>query len=125
MHEMSELSTRKSLNSAILLGDGSKWFIASFGFIWQTRMAPQTVTTGEAAERLGVAPATIQRWVNAGLVIAERTMGGHRRIPIAEVRRLLASSRPASLPGSAAQFLDVLLSGRPHEIKAALFAIRQ
>jgi excisionase family DNA binding protein len=90
-----------------------------------TRMADQTVTTGEAAQRLGVAPATIQRWVNAGLVIAERTMGGHRRIPIAEVRRLLASSRPTSLTGSAAGFLDVLLSGRPNEIKAALFAIRQ
>ena len=89
------------------------------------KMAQQTVTTGEAAERLGVAPATIQRWVNAGLVIAERTMGGHRRIPIAEVRRLLASNRPTSLTGSAAAFLDVLLSGRPHEIKAALFAVRQ
>ena len=88
-------------------------------------MADQTVTTGEAAKRLGVAPATIQRWVNAGLVMSERTMGGHRRIPIAEVRRLLACSRPTTLAGSAAEFLDVMLSGGPREIKAALFAIRQ
>jgi len=88
-------------------------------------LANLTVTTGEAAERLGVAPATIQRWVNAGLVIAERTAGGHRRIPIAEIRRLLASSRPTSPLGSATAFLEILLSGRPHEIKAALLAVRQ
>jgi excisionase family DNA binding protein len=88
-------------------------------------MVPQTVTTGEAAKRLGVAPATIQRWVDAGLVIAERTHGGHRRIPIAELRRLIASNRPTNLLGPVANLVEVLLTGRSREIRVALLAIRQ
>src|SRR3954451_10634185 len=88
-------------------------------------MIPQTVTTGEAAKRLGVAPATIQRWVDAGLVIAERTHGGHRRIPIAELRRLIASNRPTNLLGPVANLVEVLLTGRSREIRVALLAIRQ
>jgi excisionase family DNA binding protein len=86
---------------------------------------PHTVTTGEAAKRLGVAPATIQRWVDAGLLFAERTHGGHRRIPIAELRRLIAASRPASLSGPMADFLEILLTGQPREIRVALVAARQ
>jgi len=85
----------------------------------------QSVSTGEAAKRLGVAPVTIQRWVDAGLLLAERTPGGHRRINIAELRRLMAASGPAALPGPVANLVEALLSYRPHEIKAALLAARQ
>jgi len=88
-------------------------------------MIPQTVTTGQAAIRLGVAPATIQRWVDAGLVIAERTRGGHRRIPIAELRRLIASNRPANLLAPMADLVEALLTGQPREIRVALLAARQ
>ncbi len=87
-------------------------------------MDSQYVTTGEAAKRLGVAPATIQRWVDAGAVSAERTLGGHRRIPIAELRRLVASQRPAKLTGSVANLVDVLLTGQTRAIKDALLVAR-
>jgi len=89
-------------------------------------MAPsQTVSTGEAAKQLGVAPVTIQRWVDAGVLSAERTPGGHRRINIAELRRLMAASRPAALPGPVTNLVDILLKYRPREIRAALLAARQ
>jgi excisionase family DNA binding protein len=89
-------------------------------------MAPShSVSTGEAAKRLGVAPATIQRWVDAGLLLAERTPGGHRRIHIAELRRLMAASRPAALSGPVTNLVDALLTYRPREIRAALLAARQ
>ena len=42
-------------------------------------MGEMMVSAGEAARRLGVAPATIQRWVDSGVLHAERTPGGHRR----------------------------------------------
>ena len=88
-------------------------------------MAPQTVTTGEAAMRLAVAPATIQRWVDAGLMIAERTQGGHRRIPVSEIRRLIAANRPTNLSGPVADFIQVLMTGRPRDIRVALLAAKQ
>ena len=56
----------------------------------------ETVSAGEAARRLGVAAATIQRWVDKGLLHAERTPGGHRRIHVAELRRLIAAT-PAAM----------------------------
>lgn len=87
-------------------------------------MAGMMVSAGEAARRLGVAPATIQRWVDGGLLRAERTPGGHRRIPVAELRRLIAASRPQEPSGPLAHWLAVLLSGDPAKVKAALIASR-
>ncbi len=71
------------------------------------------VSAGEAARRLGVAPATIQRWVDGGLLHAERTPGGHRRIPVAELRRVIAASRRHDQSGPLTDWLDVLLTGDP------------
>ena len=48
------------------------------------------LTTGEAAERLGVGLTTIKRWIQLGLLRAARTPGGHWRIPADEVERLHA-----------------------------------
>lgn len=84
-----------------------------------------TVSAGEAARRLGVAPITIQRWVDRGILHAERTPGGHRRIYVTELRRLIAESRPAELSGPLASWLDVLMAGDPHSIKSALATGRQ
>ncbi len=88
-------------------------------------MSEQMVSAGEAARRLGVAPATIQRWVDSGVLHAERTPGGHRRIYVTELRRLIAASRPAELSGLLAEWCDVLMTGDPARIKAALIASRQ
>jgi len=83
------------------------------------------VSAGEAARRLGVAPATIQRWVDSGVLHAERTPGGHRRIYVTELRRLIAANRPAEFSGPLADWFDVLMTGDPIKVKAALIASRQ
>jgi excisionase family DNA binding protein len=88
-------------------------------------MSDQMVSAGEAARRLGVAPATIQRWVDSGVLHAERTPGGHRRIYVTELRRLIAASRPVELSGLLAEWCDVLMAGDPAKVKAALIASRQ
>jgi len=88
-------------------------------------MSSPTVSAGEAARRLGVAPATIQRWVDSGVLHAERTPGGHRRIYVTEVRRLIAAARPAMLSGPLADWLAALLSGDPRKVRAALLAARE
>jgi excisionase family DNA binding protein len=88
-------------------------------------MNEQMVSAGEAARRLGVALATIQRWVDSGVLHAERTPGGHRRIYVTELRRLIAASRPVELSGLLAEWCDVLMAGDPAKVKAALIASRQ
>ena len=48
------------------------------------------MTTREAGEKLGVAVRTVQLWVEAGLLPAWRTAGGHRRIARGAVEALMA-----------------------------------
>jgi excisionase family DNA binding protein len=84
-----------------------------------------TISAGEAARRLGVAPATIQRWVDRGVLNAERTPGGHRRVYVTEVRRLIAANRTGALSPPLAEWLDVLMAGDPRRIRSALLAARQ
>lgn len=56
-------------------------------------------STTEAAELLGVAPKTIQVWVEAGALEAWKTVGGHRRIVMSSIERMLAE-RGRALPSS-------------------------
>jgi excisionase family DNA binding protein len=51
------------------------------------------MTTREAGETLGVAVRTVQLWVEAGVLPAWRTAGGHRRIARSAVEKLLAERR--------------------------------
>lgn len=88
-------------------------------------MSAMMVSAGEAARRLGVAPATIQRWVDKGVLHAERTPGGHRRIHVTELRRLIAAGRPAKLSGQLAHWFDVLMTGDSAKVRAALIASRR
>lgn len=55
-------------------------------------------TTREAAERLGVSLRTAQLWVENGLLEAWKTEGGHRRISVASLERLLATPRAKAAP---------------------------
>jgi 8-oxo-dGTP pyrophosphatase MutT (NUDIX family) len=61
-------------------------------------MSGRHVTTGKAAEALGVSLTTLQRWAHLGLVTpALRTAGGHFRWDIDDLRRQLrAMDRTAS-----------------------------
>ncbi len=46
-------------------------------------------SVSQAALRLGVCVRTIHRWDRAGKLHCFRTVGGHRRIPLSEINRLL------------------------------------
>lgn len=53
---------------------------------------------GQAAELLGVTVETLRRWEADGRLVTHRSGGGQRRVPIAEVSRLLAERRRATTP---------------------------
>lgn len=52
-----------------------------------------TYRIGEAAQILGVRVETLRRWERVGKLTTARTSGGQRRVPAAEVARLLAEGR--------------------------------
>ena len=51
------------------------------------------LTLGKASQLLGVHPTTLRAWVDAGLVRAFLTPGGHRRFQLAELREFLNRRR--------------------------------
>ncbi len=59
------------------------------------------LTLKEAAERLGVHPATLRRWADQGDVQVRLTPGGHRRFPLSEIERLGRPKAESSGVGSA------------------------
>lgn len=72
----------------------------------------------EAATRLGVSYSAFKQWIYRGSVRTVRTSGGHHRVPLSEVDRLLAQgplpsarAETATRPGNARGVL-VALSGR-------------
>jgi len=55
------------------------------------RSGTERLTTGEAAELCGVATDTVLRWVKSGRLRAEKTAGGHYRIPASEIAPLIGT----------------------------------
>lgn len=53
------------------------------------------ISLSEAGRVLGVSPATVRRWGDAGRLKVFTTPGGHRRFSRAALERLLPSERPA------------------------------
>jgi excisionase family DNA binding protein len=55
-------------------------------------------TTREAADRLGVSLRTAQLWVDSGILEAWKTEGGHRRISLTSVERLMQEKTATAPP---------------------------
>jgi molybdopterin-binding protein len=51
------------------------------------------IRMGQAAEMLGVSVETLRRWEQDGRMRTQRSEGGQRLVPLAEVTRLLAERR--------------------------------
>ncbi len=76
----------------------------------------------EAARRLGVSYPTLKQWIYRKKIRTVRTAGGHHRVPLPEIDRLLFQKAPAAsaahrpLPASAAAAsatgLGTFISGR-------------
>jgi diguanylate cyclase (GGDEF)-like protein/excisionase family DNA binding protein len=85
-----------------------------------------TVTLGEAALACGVSASTVRRWADTGRIAVVRTSGGHRRFPVAELRRLNGevAARPTVrtvvLPADALPALGAVLSSAAGELSAAV-----
>lgn len=68
----------------------------------------ELMTTRQAGDALGVAVRTVQLWVEAGVLPAWRTAGGHRRIARSAVEQLMAEraqviARPTMKPHAGAE----------------------
>jgi len=59
--------------------------------------AAQSLRIGQAAEMLQVSVETLRRWESESRLKVERSAGGQRLVPIAEVTRLLAEKRAQAL----------------------------
>ena len=69
------------------------------------------LTTRQAAIRLGFSLGTVQNMVESGALEAWKTSGGHRRIPVASIEKLLARRRNLT-PGAqdAGAPIDILIA---------------
>ena len=72
------------------------------------------LTVREASEQLGVAYSTLKQWIYKGRVRTVRTIGGHHRISVNELNRLLArrGMLPSKKRRKPAAGVLVALSGR-------------
>jgi excisionase family DNA binding protein len=57
----------------------------------------QWLTPAEVAALFGVHPKTVTRWAKSRRLAFIRTLGGHRRYRLSDVRKLLSES-PAQIP---------------------------
>lgn len=58
-------------------------------------MDNQLLTTSQAAIRLCVTSMSVRRYIDAGLISYILTAGGHYRIPLSEIERLMEQGRNA------------------------------
>jgi excisionase family DNA binding protein len=76
-------------------------------------MEHNTITTAQAAKRLGVSPQTVQKWVDAGFLPAWKTVGGHRRLDADAVDRMVVSRRSPAFAADARKPSILLVEDNP------------
>ena len=84
------------------------------------------LTTTEAAEVAAVAPSTIKRWADQGILSFSRTAGGHRRFERFAIERLLCE-QPVSVSSGdpvASAWVRCMVDRRRHEIDGRLLEAR-
>ena len=84
----------------------------------------EALRIGQAAAVLGVSVETVRRWGDEGQLRVARTPGGQRRVPVAEVRRVLAErggahSRPPIVASSARNQMPGIVTGVVADAAAA------
>jgi putative resolvase len=65
------------------------------------------VRVGIAAKLLGVCSQTIRRWTKEGKITCIRTVGGHRRIALVEIKRIIQGAEPDERPRKMAVYARV------------------
>ena len=80
------------------------------------------LTTTEAAAAAAVAPSTIKRWADQGILPFSRTAGGHRRFERFAIERLLRGQPVSASSGDpvATSWVRCLVDARRHEIDGRL-----
>ena len=81
------------------------------------------LTTREAARLLGIAVSTAQLWIENGLLPAWKTPGGHRRVRLSEVGRLLRERGATDVAAGAREFAAPASSTLPQHDPARLAAL--
>lgn len=76
------------------------------------------LSTREAAGRAGVTAKTIARWVDAGLIRAVFTAGGHRRVAEGELESFLASRQSLLAADAGAELVVVIGTSRGATVQA-------
>lgn len=61
----------------------------------------------DLADAIGVSESSVKRWVDGGVVLATKTAGGHRRIPISEAVRYIRETQAALVKPEAMGLKDV------------------
>ncbi len=88
------------------------------------------LTPAEACALAGVAPTTLKRWADAGVLAHVKTAGGHRRFVRADLERFLnrrthiGPDGEPKLEPDANPWIECLLGGVAHEVEAELLFAR-